>query len=89
MTSRSLTHPTKSLMMSGCTQGALLKLGIGSSSFASIEALERATSTEKIIRALNAKNTNQLMAILEILQGALIARSGSSTAKWVRQENLF
>ena len=55
-------------MMSGCAEGALLKLGIGSSYFASIEALGRATSTKKIMKALNAKTTNQLMATLEILQ---------------------
>ena len=41
------------------------------------------------MRAWNAKTTNQLMAILEILQGALIARSGSSTAKWVRPREPF
>ena len=72
MTSRSLTHPINSLMMSGCAEGALLKLGIGSSYFASIEALGRATSTKKIMRALNAKTTNQLMAALEILQESQI-----------------
>ena len=71
MTSRSLTHPTKSLMMSGCTQGALLKLGIGSSYFASIEALGRATSTKKIMRALNANTDSSSHGVLTSSPGVL------------------
>ncbi len=47
-------------MLSGCTVGALLNPGIGSSSFVPIEAVEHATSTEneRTSRALIAKTTD-------------------------------
>ena len=51
----------ESLMLSGCTVGALLNPGIGSSSFVPIEAVEQATSTEneRTRRALIAKTTDE------------------------------